>query len=260
MTRLDYIFKKNQNKKTLITFLTGGDPNLEVTQKLIIKMSEAGADIIEIGIPFSDPIAEGTVIQEADIRALKAGTTTDKLFDMVARVRPITESALVFMTYMNPIYTYGTERFMKKCAEAGIDGVIIPDVPYEEKAEVDEACKAAGVTLISMLAPATKEKIHTIANEAEGFLYGVSSVGLNSGKNQIINDMTDILKQVKQVSDIPCAVGIEAGKAKEAADAIIVETAIAELIAEYGNACIEPVCDYIEKIKELIKDRLNKSA
>lgn len=259
MTRLDYIFKKNQDKKTLITFLTGGDPNIEVTQELIIKMSNVGADIIEIGIPFSDPIAEGTVIQDADIRALKAGTTTDKLFDMVERVRPQTEAALVFMTYMNPIYTYGTERFMQKCAKTGIDAVIIPDVPYEEKAEVDEACKAAGITLISMLAPAAKEKIQAIANESEGFLYGVSSVGLSSKKN-IINDMTEILNQVKRVSDIPCAVGIDAENAHEAAEAIIVETAIEELIAQYGKACIEPVCDYIEEIKALIKNKLNKSA
>ena len=155
MTRIAKAF---ENKKAFIAFVTGGDPDIETTEKLIPKMAEAGADLIEIGIPFSDPIAEGVVIQEADVRALKAGTTTDSLFDMVKRVRTKTDIPLVFMTYMNPVYTYGTERFMKKCAECGIDGVIIPDVPFEEKDEVSGACNEAGIDLISMIAPTSKER------------------------------------------------------------------------------------------------------
>ena len=254
------ISKAFENEKAFIAFITGGDPNVETTEKLIPKMAEAGADIIEIGIPFSDPIAEGIVIQEADVRALKADTTTDKLFDMVARVRTKTQVPLVFMTYMNPVYTYGTERFMKKCAEVGIDGVIIPDVPFEEREEVKGFCEAAGVDLISMIAPTSKERIHMIAKEAKGFLYCVSSLGVTGVRSEITTDIGAMVEQVKQVSDVPCAIGFGISTPEQAqemaaiADGAIVGSAIVKLVAKHGKNCIEPVCNYIQVMKKAVKN------
>ena len=256
MTRIAKAF---ENKKAFIAFVTGGDPDIETTEKLIPKMAEAGADLIEIGIPFSDPIAEGVVIQGADVRALKAGTTTDSLFDMVKRVRTKTDIPLVFMTYMNPVYTYGTERFMKKCAECGIDGVIIPDVPFEEKDEVSGACNEAGIDLISMIAPTSKERIHTIVSEAQGFLYCVSSLGVTGVRSQITTNIKEMVDQVKQVSDIPCAIGFgiatpdQAYEMASKSDGAIVGSAIVKLVAKHGKDCIEPVCEYIKDMKAAVE-------
>ena len=256
MTRIAKAF---ENKKAFIAFVTGGDPDIETTEKLIPKMAEAGADLIEIGIPFSDPIAEGVVIQEADVRALKAGTTTDSLFDMVKRVRTKTDIPLVFMTYMNPVYTYGTERFMKKCAECGIDGVIIPDVPFEEKDEVSGACNEAGIDLISMIAPTSKERIHTIVSEAQGFLYCVSSLGVTGVRSQSTTNIKEMVDQVKQVSDIPCAIGFgiatpdQAYEMASKSDGAIVGSAIVKLVAKHGKDCIEPVCEYIKDMKAAVE-------
>lgn len=263
MTRVERAF---QNKKAFIAFVTGGDPDIETTEKLIPKMAEAGADLIEIGIPFSDPIAEGIVIQEADIRALASHTTTDKLFDMVARVRKKTDVALVFMTYMNPVYTYGTEKFMKKCAQVGIDGVIIPDVPFEERDEVKEYCKEAGVQLISMIAPTSKERVNMIAKEAEGFLYCVSSLGVTGVRKEITTNIEEMIEQVKEVSDIPCAIGFgistpeQAYEMTEYADGAIIGSAIVKIVAKYGKDCIKPVCDYVNNIKDAIDKHQTKSA
>lgn len=247
-----------ENKKAFIAFVTGGDPDLETTEALIPQMAEAGADLIEIGIPFSDPIAEGIVIQEADERALKAQTTTDKLFDMVKRVREKVEIPLVFMTYINPVYTYGTERFIKKCAECGIDGVIIPDVPFEERGEVLDICEAQGVALISMIALTSKERIHMIAREAKGFLYCVSSLGVTGVRSKITTNIKEMVDQVKAVSDIPCAIGfgistpIQAKEMAAVADGAIVGSAIVKIIAQHGKNCIKPVCAYVKEIKAAV--------
>lgn len=256
MSRIKSAF---ENKKAFIAFVTGGDPDLETTEALIPQMADAGADLIEIGIPFSDPIAEGVVIQEADERALKAGTTTDKLFEMVKRVREKVDIPLVFMTYVNPIYTYGTERFAKKCAECGIDGVIVPDVPFEERAEVKGACEEAGITLISMIAPTSKERIGMIAKEAKGFLYCVSSLGVTGVRSTITTNIQAMVEQVKEVSDIPCAIGFgiaTPAQAKEMAkvsDGAIVGSAIVRIIAQHGKDCIKPVCAYVREMKEAVE-------
>lgn len=247
-----------QNKKAFIAFLTGGDPDIETTEKLIPAMEKAGADLIEIGIPFSDPIAEGIVIQEADIRALASGTTTDKLFDMVARIRSSVSIPLVFMTYMNPVYTYGTERFMKKCAEVGINGVIIPDVPFEEREEVQGFCEDAGIELVSMIAPTSKERIHMIAEQAKGFLYCVSSLGVTGVRNKITTNIAEMVEQVKKVSDVPCAIGFgistpeQAKEMSQVADGVIVGSAIVKIIAQHGTNSLEPVCEYIRQMKAAI--------
>lgn len=248
---MNRISKAFENKKAVIAFVTGGDPDLETTEALIPEMAAAGADLIEIGIPFSDPIAEGVLIQEADERALRAGTTTDKLFEMVKRVRNKVNIPLVFVTYMNPVYTYGTERFAKMCAECGIDGVVIPDVPFEEKSEVSGACEKAGIELISIVVPSAKNRLNMIANEAGGFLYCAAS-------NSKISDVEKMIDKIKKISDIPCAVGYsistpeQAQEATQYSDGAIIKSSIVSLVAKYGKECIAPVCDFVREIKEAV--------
>ena len=255
MSRISKAFK---NQKAFIAFVTGGDPDLETTERLIPQMAAAGADLIEIGIPFSDPIAEGVVIQAADERALRAGTTTDKLFDMVKRVRQKVDVPLVFMTYINPVYTYGTEKFAQKCAECGIDGIIIPDVPFEERDEVSGACETAGIELISMIAPTSHERINMIARQAKGFLYCVSSLGVTGVRSSITTNIKEMIDHVKKVSDIPCAIGFGIATPQQAremaavSDGAIVGSAIVKLIAQNGKDCIEPVCRYVREMKAAV--------
>ena len=181
MNRIEKAFSRD---KAFIPFITAGDPDLETTEKLVLEMAEAGADLIELGIPFSDPVAEGVVIQRADERALKAGTTTDKIFDMVKNIRTKSDIPLAFMTYMNPIFVYSVEKFFKNCATVGIDAVIVPDLPFEEKGELLYSSDKHGVALISLIAPTSKERITMIAKEAKGFLYCVSSLGVTGVREE----------------------------------------------------------------------------
>ncbi|ABX44189.1 tryptophan synthase subunit alpha [Lachnoclostridium phytofermentans] len=255
MTRIEQAFTKG---KALITFITGGDPGIEVTEELIVSMAMEGADLIEIGIPFSDPIAEGPIIQEANERALKAGATTDLLFDMIGRVRSKVLVPLVFMTYINPIYTYGADRFLRRCKEVGIDGVIVPDLPYEEKEELLPLCKLHDITLISMIAPTSKERIQTILKEAEGFLYCVSSLGVTGVRTEIGSQVDYMIKEAKKVTDIPCAVGFgistpeQAREMAEISDGVIVGSAIVDIIAKHQEQCVQPVTDFIKVLKKSI--------
>lgn len=252
MSRISKVFEK---EKAFIAFVTGGDPDIETSYELVKTMAASGADIIEIGIPFSDPIAEGPVIQEASLRALNAGTTTDMLFDMVEKLRREIDTPLIFMTYVNPIYVYGTERFMKRCAQAGVDGVIVPDVPFEEKEELASHCKANGVDLISMIAPTSMERIELIAKEAEGFIYCVSSLGVTGVRSEIKTDIGTMIQHVKTVTDIPCAVGFgiatpeQAEKMASLSDGAIVGSAIVKLVAKYGRDAVPYVADYVKSMK-----------
>lgn len=245
--------------KAFIPFLTAGDPDLETTEQLILAMAEAGADLIEIGIPFSDPIAEGPVIQEADIRALAGGTTTDGIFEMVARVRTASQVPLALMTYMNPVYTYGVERFMTRCQEVGIDALIVPDVPYEEKAELAGECQAHDVDLISMVAPTSQERAKMIAAEAEGFLYCVSSLGVTGVRSELSTAIGELIAQVKQVKDIPCAIGFGIATPEQAqemaaiSDGAIVGSAVVRLIAEHGRESVPYVTEYVRQMKAAVR-------
>jgi len=256
MSRISEAFK---NGPAFISFLTGGDPDLETTKKLIIGMEEAGSDLIEIGIPFSDPIAEGPVIQEADIRALSWGCKIDDLFNMVKEVRGTVKIPLVFMTYVNPIFVYGKEKFMKNCNEAGIDGVIVPDLPFEERDELLPACEKHDIDLISLIAPTSNERAVTIAKEAKGFLYCVSSLGVTGVRTEIKSGIEDLISQVKSVSDIPCAIGFgistpkQARKMSEVSDGVIVGSAIVKIIAANGRNSVEPVKEYVASMKNAIR-------
>ncbi len=250
------------NRKAFIPFITGGDPDIETTEKLVPAMVEAGADLIEIGIPFSDPVAEGIVIQEADERALKGGCTTDKLFDMVLRIRQKTDVPLLFMTYLNPIFTYGKEKFLSRCAECGIDGIIVPDMPFEEKDELANVCELHEIDLISMIAPTSKERITLIAKEARGFIYCVSSLGVTGVRSEIKTDIGKMVQKVREVTGVPCATGFgistpeQAGSMARLADGVIVGSAIVKLVAEFGKDSVEPVSEYVRSIKKGIEDAL----
>lgn len=255
MNRIGGVFK---NKKAFIPFITAGDPDLETTEKLVLAMAEAGADLIELGIPFSDPVAEGPVIQQADERALAGGTTTDRIFETVRNIRAKTDVPLAFMTYINPVFVYGADRFMKNCRDTGIDAVIIPDLPFEEKGEIKEYCNKYGVTLISLIAPTSDARIGMIAREAEGFVYVVSSLGVTGVRSEIVTDIGEMIALVKSVKDIPCAVGFgistpeQAKKIAGIADGVIVGSAIVKIVAQYGEKAVEPVSDYVRQMKRAI--------
>lgn len=243
------------NGKAFIPFLTCGDPDLETTEKLIGAIAEAGADLIELGIPFSDPTAEGPVIQDANQRALSAGTTTDKIFDMVRRVRQTLSIPMVFMTYANVIFSYGADRFLKTAAEIGMNGIIVPDVPFEEKQEFEPLCQKYGLDQISMIAPTSHDRIRAIAEQANGFLYCVSSLGVTGTRTAITTDIGAMVKLVKEAKDIPCAVGFGISTPEQAesmcrqADGAIVGSAIVKLIAQYGRDSVQPVADYVRTMK-----------
>ncbi|HHX18645.1 MAG TPA: tryptophan synthase subunit alpha [Clostridium sp.] len=255
MSRIKEAF---ENKKAFIPFITAGDPNLKTTEELVIKMADAGADLIELGIPFSDPVAEGPVIEEANYRALKVGTTTDKIFDMVLNIRKTCSVPLAFMTYANPVFTYGTDKFMRKCKEADVSAVIIPDIPFEEKEEITPFSSKYGIDFISMIAPTSKSRVRTISREAQGFLYCVSSMGVTGVRKDIGSEVEEMIKVAKEANDIPCAIGFgistpeQAEKMSKISDGVIIGSAIVEIIGKYGENCISHVLDYVHTIKKAI--------
>lgn len=258
MSKIKNAFAKG---KAFIPFITCGDPSLEISEQLVYAMEEAGADLIELGIPFSDPTAEGPVIEEADIRALANGVTTDKVFDMVRRIRQKTDIPLVFMTYANVVYSYGSEKFINTAAAIGMDGLILPDLPFEEKEEFEPYCKAAGLDLVSLIAPTSHERIRMIAREAAGFVYCVSSLGVTGVRSEITTDIGAMIELVKAEKDISCAVGFgistpeQAAKMADTADGVIVGSAIVKLCAEYGTDCVPVVAEYVRSMKQAIIER-----
>ncbi len=247
-----------QNGKAFIPFITCGDPDLETTEALVNAAVQNGADLIELGIPFSDPTAEGPVIQAANLRALKAGVNTDKVFDLVRRLRKTVTVPLAFMTYANVIYSYGADKFIRNCNESGIDGLILPDLPFEEKEEFLPYCQQYDVDLISFIAPTSEKRIAAIAQEATGFLYIVSSLGVTGTRSEITTDLASIMKIVRSNTDIPCAVGFgistpeQAQKMAAISDGAIVGSAIIKIIAEYGKDSAEAVGEYVRKMKTAI--------
>lgn len=247
-----------ENQKAFIPFITCGDPDLETTGKVVRAAVEAGADLIELGIPFSDPTAEGPVIQGANIRALSGGVTTDQIFDFVRTLRKDVKIPLVFMTYANVVFSYDAEKFISSCAEVGIDGIILPDLPFEEKGEFAPICRKYGVDLISLIAPTSDQRIAMIAKEAEGFLYIVSSLGVTGTRSEITTDLSAIVKVVRENTDIPCAIGFGISTPEQAkqmaalSDGAIVGSAIIKLIEKHGANAAEAVGEYVRKMKEAV--------
>ena len=245
--------------KAFIPFVTCGDPDLETTAKVVRAMVEAGADLIELGIPFSDPTAEGPVIQAANVRALASGTTTDKIFDMVRELRKDVTVPMVFMTYANVVFSYGSEKFISSCADIGIDGLILPDVPYEEKEEFDPICKRYGLDLISLVAPTSEDRIAKVAGEASGFVYVVSSLGVTGVRSEITTDIGAMVKLIRASTKLPCAVGFgistpeQAKKMASLSDGAIVGSAIVKLIAQYGRDAAPYVAEYVKSMKDAVR-------
>lgn len=252
------IKKTFDHGKAFIPFVTAGDPDLDTTHQLILAMAEAGADLIEIGIPFSDPVAEGIVIQKADERALASGTTTDKIFDLVKQVRKSTDVPLALMTYLNPIFVYGSDKFMRNCEKAGIDAVIVPDLPFEEKDELLPACEKYNIDLISLIAPTSNERIANIAKEAQGFVYCVSSLGVTGVRSEITTDIGEMVSLVKSAKNIPCAIGFGISTPEQAktmaqhADGVIVGSAIVRMVEDHGKNSVEIVRKYVKEMKAAI--------
>ena len=236
------IAKAFENGKAFIPFITCGDPDLETTAAAVREMVKNGADLIELGIPFSDPTAEGPVIQGANIRALKGGVKTDKVFGLVRELRTDVTVPMVFMTYANVVFSYGAEKFISTCAEIGIDGLILPDIPFEEKEEFLPLCKKYGVDLISLIAPTSENRIGMIAKEADGFIYLVSSLGVTGERSEIKTDLSSIVKIIRDNTNVPCAIGFgistpeQAKSMADISDGAIVGSAIVKLLEQHGTA------------------------
>ncbi|MCR5292294.1 MAG: tryptophan synthase subunit alpha [Eubacterium sp.] len=253
------IYKAFDKKKAFIAFLTAGDPDYETSLANFRAVIEAGADLIEIGIPFSDPIAEGPVIQEADIRALSSGMTTDKAFQLVSDLRKDYDIPMVFMTYANPVFHYGAERFFRKAKEAGIDGIIVPDCPYEERHEFDEISAQNGIDYISMIAPTSEDRIKFVAGDAKGFIYVVSSMGVTGVRNEINTDLESIMKLIRESTDTPAAIGFgistpdQAEKMSHIADGVIVGSAMVRIVAEYGTEAPDKLSEYVRSMTAVLR-------
>lgn len=250
------IAKAFQNGKAFIGFVTGGDPSIEKTKEFAREMIKAGADLIEIGIPFSDPIAEGPVIQEANIRALNNGATVEKIFTLVQDLRKDTSVPIVFLTYLNPVFHYGYDAFFKKANLCGLDGIIIPDLPFEEQAEVREASSKYGVDLISLIAPTSQARVKEIAAGASGYIYLVSSMGVTGVRGEITTDLDSIVRTIRSVTKVPVAIGFgihtpgQSAKMSRIADGVIVGSAIVKIIAEHGETAGPHVYSYVKEMKE----------
>ena len=252
------ISKAFENGKAFIAFITCGDPDLETTIKVVKEAAENGADLIELGIPFSDPTAEGPTIQGANLRALTGGVTTDKIFDMVKELRKDVTIPMVFMTYAKVVFFFFSERFIKTCSEIGIDGLILPDLPYEEKEEFHPVCAKYGVDLVSLIAPTSENRIAQIAKDAEGFIYVVSSLGVTGTRTEIKTDLESIVKAIKENSKVPCAIGFGISKPEQArkmadiSDGAIVGSAIIKIIEKYGKDSPKYVGEYVKSMKDAI--------
>lgn len=249
---------KVKGEKALITFVTTGDPNIETTEKLVIQMVRSGADIIELGIPFSDPVAEGPIIQKASERALKNGICLDDVFEMVVRLREKVQVPLVLMMYMNSLYCYGKEEFFKVCERVGVDGVIVPDLPFEESDEIAGEAKKHGIHVIHLVSPTSKERIEKIAKDSKGFLYCVSSLGVTGIREKYQVDFQSFMGNVRRYTGTPAMLGFgisgaeQVRELREYADGVIVGSSIVKLIEEYGENSVMPVGIFVEQLKDAL--------
>jgi len=257
MSRITDAFKEH---KAFIPFITCGDPDLETTKKCVLEMVKNGADIIELGIPFSDPTAEGPVIMEADNRALSGGVTTDRIFEFTGELHRETDVPFIYMTYANVVFSYGIEKFIKEASASGVSGIILPDVPYEEREEFEVVCDKYDVEFISMIAPTSQDRIKMIAKDAKGYIYVVSSLGVTGSRSSITTDIGSMVKLVKECTDIPCAVGFgisNAGQAEAMAkvsDGAIVGSAIVKIIAEHGKEAPEKVGAFVKELAQAVHE------
>ncbi|MBF7096997.1 tryptophan synthase subunit alpha [Alkalibacter mobilis] len=246
---------KKFDKRALITYITAGDPDIKDTEKLIYAMERAGADIVELGIPYSDPLADGPVIQRAAQRALKKNVNIDDIFDMVKEVRKNTQLPLAFLMYYNSILRYGINKFIEKCKDVGMDGLIVADLPLEERKEFKDLLKNTGVDLIPLVAPTSRERIKMIVEDASGFIYCVSSLGVTGTRSSFSTELKDFMDLVRSYTDVPTAIGFGISgteairELKDYSDGLIVGSAIIKKIEEgleYGT--------HLEKVEEFVKE------
>ena len=260
MNRIEKCFSdlKKRKEKALITFITAGDPDLEATERVVFEMFDNGADIIELGVPFSDPVAEGVTIQKSSLRSLKNGTNLTKIFETVKRIREKTEKPLILMMYINTIFVYGTDRFFADCKQYGIDGVIVPDMPFEERDEVQESAEKYGVLNINLVAPTSRNRIEKIATESKGFLYCVSSTGVTGVRSGYTTDFDDFFGTIRKYAKCPCAVGFgisgpeQAKKMSGYCDGVIVGSAIVRIFEEKGADAPKAAGEFVKSLKEAI--------
>ena len=253
------IAKAFDNGKAFIPFITCGDPDLETTAAVVRAAVRAGADLIELGIPFSDPTAEGPVIQGANLRALNGGVRTEQNFELVRSLREEMGTPMVFMTYANVVFSYGAEKFIETCSRIGIDGLILPDLPFEEKEEFLPFCRKYGVDLISLIAPTSEDRISMIAKEAEGFISLVSSLGVTGTRSAITTDLASIVSVIRENTDLPCAVGFgistpeQARQMADVSDGAIVGSAIIKLLEKYGKDAPDYVYEFVKSMKDAVR-------
>ncbi len=256
---MNKISKAFENGKAFIGFVTVGDPDIATSKEILLNMSKGGCDLIEVGIPFSDPIAEGAVIQNANIRALKNNVTTDDVFALVKEVSQQIETPIVYMTYLNVLFKYGYDRFLQNAKDSGVCGVIIPDLPFEEKNELADVAKNYDIEVVSLIAPTSEDRIKVIAKGAEGFIYAVSSLGVTGVRSEITTDLSKITEAIKEVTDVPVAIGFgintpeQAQKYAQISDGVIVGSAIVKIIEKYGKESPQKVYEYVKFMKDAIR-------
>ena len=247
-----------QKQKAFIAYIMAGDPSLEKTAEYILEMQKSGADIIEIGIPFSDPLAEGEVIQAASVRALRAGTDMDGIFSMLEKINDQITIPLAFMTYINPVFIYGYDAFFSRCQKCGISAIIIPDLPFEEQDEVKSVARKYAVDCVTLIAPTSTGRTQSIAKTAEGFVYLVSSMGVTGMRSSIQTNLTEIISVIKQNTSTPVAVGFgistpeQARDIAQTADGVIIGSAIVNIIAKHNGDAAKPLSNYVKSIKNAI--------
>lgn len=250
---------KRKGEKALIVYLTAGDPSLEKTYEMILGLERAGVDIIEIGVPFSDPTADGPVIQAASQRALKGGTTLPDILDMIERVREVSEIPIVLFGYYNPVFTYGNERFAGRAKEAGVDGILVVDLPPEESGELRKYTDRSGIDFISLITPTSDDdRIKKISEKASGFIYYISVTGVTGTKKPKIAEIKRDMERIRRITSLPVGIGFgistpeQAGEIAKYADGVVVGSAIVRLIEENSNRddLVEKVASFAGELKK----------
>jgi tryptophan synthase alpha chain len=262
MNRIDGKFKflKEKNEKAMIAFITAGDPNLDTTIDVVLAMEVAGADIIELGIPYSDPLADGVIIQQSSTRALNNGARISKIMNTVKEIRKNTEVPLVYLVYYNSVFKYGIEKFIKECSNVGIDGIIIPDLPIEERKDIIEVADSYGVNLIPLVAPTSKKRIESIVNNGKGFVYCVSTNGVTGVRKELGTNIEEYMEVVSQYTNLPKAIGFGisgpdmAKELKSYCDGVILGSAIVRLFGEglEKEELITNVKNFVKSIKDVL--------
>jgi len=264
MTRITKVFQKlrTNNEKALIPYITSGDPSLELTKKLIFQLEESGADIIELGVPFSDPTADGPTIQRASERALANNVSLKDVLNLVREIRTYTEIPIILFGYYNPFFTYGVERFSRDAREVGVDGILIVDLPPEEVDELKVYIDKAGLDIIFLLTPTSNdERINLITKKAGGFIYYVSVTGVTGARTNLDSHIEKYVSKVKTFTDLPVGVGFgistpeQAGIVAKWADGVIVGSAIVKIIEENLNKpdMIKTIGRFVKSLKKGIR-------